>query len=159
VQASGGFSSFRPQTPNRFLEMNPEIVGLLPHEREEHLDANCIRQLFTFESERREQLPFDERQGVDFGVHFGCLVLAVRTADDGTAGTETTAKRHQFTDAHDNLLVLELPGPFGFLVFAQGVIKRHEQAIAGRVNILARYDLAFDQAAFPDVFVGPIRYD
>ena len=39
--------------------MNPEIVGLLPHEREEHLDANCIRQLFTFESERREQLPFD----------------------------------------------------------------------------------------------------
>ena len=63
---------FPAQTPNGFLEMNPEIVRLLPHQREEHLDAHRIRQLVTFKRERGEQLPFDERQGVDFGVH--CVV-------------------------------------------------------------------------------------
>ena len=160
VQAAGDFSWFRPQAPNRLLEMNPEIVRLLPHECEEHLDAHCVRQILTSKGERQEQLPFDERQGVDFGVHFVCvLVLAVRAADNGTTGTETTAKGHQLAHPDDNLLVEELAGVFGLFVFAQGVIKRHEQPIAGRVNVQARYDLAFDQAPFPDIFVRPVRYD
>jgi hypothetical protein len=63
MRAGAGVRSL-PQLPSAgtksVFEMNPEIVRLFPHEREEHLDANCIRQLFTFESERREQLPFNE---------------------------------------------------------------------------------------------------
>ena len=48
--------------------MNPEIFGLRPHQCEEHLGANCIGQLFTFKSERREELPLDLRQGVNNGL-------------------------------------------------------------------------------------------
>jgi hypothetical protein len=57
--APGGLATFGSQTPNRLLEMNPEILGLFPHQREEHLKTHCVRQFLTFECERREQLPFD----------------------------------------------------------------------------------------------------
>jgi hypothetical protein len=60
LQATGGLATFGSQTPNGFLEMNPEIVRLYPHQGEEHLEAHCIRQLFTFEGERREQLPVNQ---------------------------------------------------------------------------------------------------
>ncbi len=45
MSASGGLATFSAQAPNGFLEMNPEIVRLSPHQGEEHLDAHCIRQL------------------------------------------------------------------------------------------------------------------
>jgi len=50
-----------------------------------------------------------------------CLVFTVRAGNDGTTGTETTPKRHQFAHPDDNLLVLELAGPFGFLVLVERV--------------------------------------
>ena len=84
------------------------------------------------------------------------LVFAVRAGDDGAPSAETTAEGHEFPDAHDNVFVLELAGILRFLVFAQGVIKRHEQAVAGRVNVLAGDNLVFDQTLFPDVLVRPI---
>ena len=67
-----------------------------------------------------------------------------------------TAKGVQLAHSNDNLFVLELAGPFGFLLLVERVIKRHQQTEARRVNVLARYDLAFDQAFFPDVFVGAV---
>jgi hypothetical protein len=136
--------------------MNPEIVRLFPHQGEKHFEPHGRRELFTFERERREQLPFDQGQGVDFGVH---NLFSFRPGDDGTTRAKTSAKGHQLAHSDDNLLVLEFASPFGFLVFAQCVIKRHEQAEAGRVNVLARYHLVFDQTFFPDVFIGPIRGD
>lgn len=70
-----------------------------------------------------------------------------------------TAKRVQLAHPDDNLFVLELAGPLGFFVLVERVVERHQQAEARRVNVLAGDDLAFDQAFFPDVFVGPIRYN
>jgi hypothetical protein len=159
VNTASGLATFGPQTPNRFGEVNPKIVRLSPHQGEEHLDADGFRQLLTLKRERREELPFDQGQGVDFGVHSGVLVFAFRAGDDGAASAETTAEGHQFAHAHDNHFVLELPGELAFLVFAQRVIKRHEQAKAGRVNVLAGDDLVFDQTLLPDVFIGPITGD
>jgi len=54
MNATGGLAVFGPQTPNDFLEVNPEIVRLSPHQGEEHLEAHCVSQPFTFESERRD---------------------------------------------------------------------------------------------------------
>ena len=88
-----------------------------------------------------------------------CLVFTVGTADDGTTGTETTAKRHQLANSDDNVLVEELAGIFRFFVIVQGVIKGHEQTEAGRVNVLAGDHLLFHKSLFPDVFIGTIRYD
>lgn len=154
MQATGGLATFSSQTPNGFKEMNPEIVRLSPHQREEHLDPHGIRQLFTLKRERREKLPINQGQDVDFGVHN--VLLAFRSVDDATPSAETTAEGHEFAHADDNLLVHQFAGELGLLVFAQRVIKRHEQAIAGRVNVLAGDDLVFDQTFFPDVFIGPI---
>lgn len=139
--------------------MNPEVLRLSPHQGEEHLDPNSFRQLLTLKGEGREELPFDQGQGVNFGIHSLGLVFAFRAGDDGAASAETTAEGHQFADANDNHLVLEFPGELAFLVFAQRVIKRHEQAKAGRVNVLAGDDLVFDQTFLPDVFIGPITGD
>ena len=86
-------------------------------------------------------------------------VFTVRAGDYRATSPETTAKGHQFANPNDNLLVLELASPLGLFLLAERVIKRHEQAIARRVNVLAGDDLAFDQAFFSDVFIGPIRYD
>lgn len=72
---------------------------------------------------------------------------------------ETTAEGIEFPDADDNLFVLEFPGELGLFVVVHGVIEGHEQAIAGRVNVLAGDDLAFDQAFLPDVFIRPITGD
>ena len=60
VQAAGDFTGFGPQAPNGLLEMNPEIVRLLPHQRGEHLNAHRVRQVHALECERGKQLPFDE---------------------------------------------------------------------------------------------------
>jgi len=60
VPTPGQFTVFLAQAPNCLFEMNPEIVRLLPHKREEHLDAHRVRHFLTFERERSEQLPFDE---------------------------------------------------------------------------------------------------
>ena len=118
MNASGGLATFSAQTPNCFLKMNPEIVRLSPHEREEHLDAHCIRQPFTFEREGREQLPINQGQGVDFGVHRFGLVLAFRPSYDGTASAQTTTKGHEFAHSYDNLFIQQLAGELALLVFA-----------------------------------------
>ena len=60
MPAPGQLTIFPAQAPNGFFEMNPEIVRLLPHQREEHLDAHRVRQLVAPKRERGEQLPFDE---------------------------------------------------------------------------------------------------
>lgn len=60
VNASRGLATLGPQTPNRFGEMNPEMVRLSPHQGEEHLDADRFAQFLTFERERGEELPLDQ---------------------------------------------------------------------------------------------------
>jgi hypothetical protein len=110
MNAPCGPATLRTQTPNYFFEMNPKIFRLSPHQGEEHLDPHCIRQPFTFEREGREELPFDQGQGVDLGVHSFRLVFAFRPVDDGPASAQTTAERHEFADANDNVFVLEFAG-------------------------------------------------
>ena len=60
VEPGDQLTVFPAQAPNVFFEMNPEIVRLLSHQCEEHLEAHRVRQRITFERERGEQLPFDE---------------------------------------------------------------------------------------------------
>lgn len=60
VNATSGLATLSPQTPNRFREVNPEIVRLPSHQREEHLDPHSIRQLLTLKRERRKELPFNQ---------------------------------------------------------------------------------------------------
>jgi hypothetical protein len=57
------------------------------------------------------------------------------------------------------VFVLEFAGELWLFILAQGLIKRHEQTEAGRVNVLAGDDLVFDQTFFPDVFIRPITCD
>ena len=157
MNAASGLATLGPQTPNCFREMNPKIFGLSPHQGEEHFDPDGIGQAFTLERQRREELPFDQGQGIDLGIHFGVgLTFGIRPDHDGATSTEPTAKRHQFADANDNLFVLEFSGVLGLFVFAHRIIERHEQAIAGLVHVLAGDDLVFDQTFFSDVFVRAI---
>ncbi|MGD0085909.1 MAG: hypothetical protein ABSC24_02150 [Verrucomicrobiota bacterium] len=76
------------------------------------------------------------------------LVFTVRAGDNGTTGRETTAKGHQLANSDDNVLVEELAGGFGFFVIRQGVVKRHEQTEAGRVNVPAGDDLLFYKSLY-----------
>jgi hypothetical protein len=54
------------------------------------LDPHSFRQLLTLEGERREELPVNQAQGVEFGVHLMVCSLPVRARDDGSPGAQTT---------------------------------------------------------------------